>query len=370
MKTSFECKEQFPILSSASCSHAGHNGASRTLFSLLLVMALQVLFGITGAYASNVSCNANTVPNYSPVLGSTSFPRNAPIGSTTQNYSSTLSFHCQADTGADRDIFLAFAATPTTPVSGYTDVYATNVPGVGVRYTISNGAGTACKGLPVTVKSGSTSVTCHQLQAATVDPGYNYSLTVSAQFVKTANGTAGTLATIPALSVTNSVNNQSGTFPWGNIFSGSASGAFANLACTVTTPAVQVAMPQANTKDLPSVGSTTGSTSLNVGLTCDAGVRVFATLSDVTVPSNTSTTLSLTADSTAQGIGYQILYSGSPVAFGADSAAAGNANQFAVTAGQTGGGVVDVPLTARYIRTGVIRAGSANAKATITMSYQ
>ncbi|MFM0556652.1 fimbrial protein [Paraburkholderia sediminicola] len=369
MKTSFESNEQFHVLLSGSRSHPRHQRASRKLFSLLLVMVLQVFFGISAAHANSVSCDAITVPNYSPVLGSTSFPRNAPVGSTTQNYSSTLTFHCQGDPAADRDIHAVFTATPATLVSGYTDVYPTNVPGVGVRYTISNGAGTTCNGLPVTVKSGTADIICHQL-LATVDPGYRYSLSVSAQFVKTASGTVGTLTTIPPLSVVAWVNNQGTTFPFGNVFSGSASGTFANLACTVTTPAVQVAMPQANTKDLPSVGSTTGSTPLNVGLSCDAGVRVYATLSDVTVPSNRSTTLSLTTDSTAQGIGYQILYSGSPVAFGADSGAAGNANQFAITAGQTAGGVVDVPLTARYVRTGVIRAGSANAKATITMSYQ
>jgi type 1 fimbria pilin len=37
---------------------------------------------------------------------------------------------------------------------------------------------------------------------------------------------------------------------------------------------------------------------------------------------------------------------------------------------KTTGGVLTVPLTARYIRTGPIGTGSANAKATFTMSYQ
>ncbi|TFE40113.1 type 1 fimbrial protein [Paraburkholderia dipogonis] len=365
----FSVNARLGVLLSGSCSRVQNMRTWRKSVSVFLFMMVQAIFGVSAAHADNPTCNATAVPNYSPMLAPTTFPRDAPVGSATQSYAATLSFHCQGDTDADRDIYVTFAATPATVVSGYTNVYETNVQGVGVRYTVSNEAGTACVSLPATVDNGSAVIRCHQLLAPT-DPGYNYSVSVSAQFVKTANATIGTLTTIPVLTATNTLNNESVNTLWGNVFSGSASGTFASQACRVTTPAVQVTMPQARTKDLPSVGSTTGSTPLNVSLDCDAGVSVYATLSDVTMPSNTSTTLNLTTDSTAQGIGYEIVYAEAPVAFGVDSAMAGNANQFAVTAGQTVGGVVNVPLTARYVRTGVIRAGSANAKATFTMSYQ
>jgi len=97
---------------------------------------------------------------------------------------------------------------------------------------------------------------------------------------------------------------------------------------------------------------------------------VYSTLTDVNTPANTTTTLTLDADSTAQGIGYQIVFGKKPINFGVDSSVPGNPGQFLMTPAQTPGGAITVPLTARYIRTGKIGSGSANAKATFTMSYQ
>jgi type 1 fimbria pilin len=131
-----------------------------------------------------------------------------------------------------------------------------------------------------------------------------------------------------------------------------------------------VNMPKAKMKDLGAVGATTGSTPFNLALNCDPGVNVAVTLTDATTPSNRSSTLTLTADSSASGVGYQISYANVPVLFGADSAAVGNANQISVSSSPTAGGVFTVPLTASYIRTGTVVPGSANARATFTMSYQ
>lgn len=340
-----------------------------TLFSLLVVLLVQASAGVSSVYAETVACNATSVPNYSPTLTTTSFPRDAPINSVSPDYQATLVFHCQKDANADRDIFVTFAATPATLASGYDDVYRTNVPGLGVRYKLTDGLGTDCETLPVTVTNGSTRVTCHEMHGSDT-PGQDFRITVSVQFVKTANRTIGMLRTIPALTATASANNQAGSWPWGSVVSGSASGLFANQACTVITTAVAVTMPPARVKDLPSVGSTAGDKPLSLTLNCDAGVRVYATLSDATEPFNTGTTLSLTPDSSAQGIGYQILFAGNLVAFGADSAVAGNDNQFPVTSSSVSGGAVYVPLTARYLRTGAVLPGSANAAATFTMSYQ
>jgi type 1 fimbria pilin len=77
-------------------------------------------------------------------------------------------------------------------------------------------------------------------------------------------------------------------------------------------------MPKTYTYRLPQVGSTDGETSLNIGLNCDPGVKVYTTLTDVSTPTNQTTILSLSPDSTAQGIGYQILFGGTPVTFGPD----------------------------------------------------
>ncbi|MFM0098510.1 fimbrial protein [Paraburkholderia nemoris] len=367
-------------LTNASClSMTGNfSGASPALsrhtimwkaFGIFLLALAQLTFGAPEAHAATISCSSQSGLNFAPMLDTSGFGRDAAIGGNTPNYSTPVTFNCQGDPNADRDIFLDFQASPATLAPGYTDVFATNISSVGVRYTISNGAGTSCNSLPVTVTTGTRTVTCHQVQQA-ASPGQTYTLTVSAQFVKLANGIVGQLTTIPVLSLTNRINNQGGSTLWGNVFTGSASGAFSTLTCSVTTPSVVVPVSSANINRLTSIGSTDGTGSVNIGLNCNAGVKAYMTLTDATTPSNTSNTLTLASDSVATGVGFQLLYNDNPVSFGPDSAVAGNLNQFSVMASPAAGGPVNIPFTARFIRTGTVTPGLATANATFTMSYQ
>jgi type 1 fimbria pilin len=108
----------------------------------------------------------------------------------------------------------------------------------------------------------------------------------------------------------------------------------------------------------------------SISLNCDRGVRVALTLTDVTTPANRSTTLTLTPDSTAKGVGYQISFGGVPVAYGADTAAAGNQNQIFVSSMPTIARPLSVLMSVSYVRTGAVVPGSANASVTFNMSYQ
>jgi type 1 fimbria pilin len=139
--------------------------------------------------------------------------------------------------------------------------------------------------------------------------------------------------------------------------------------CTVTTPSIAVELQPAELRKLRTVNSTIGDTPFNLGLSCDPGMNVAVTITDVSNPANLTTTLSLGHDASAKGVGYQILNNGVPIAFGPDSAAAGTANQFTIVPLSVQGSYT-IPLVARYIRTGTMVPGSANAYATFTMSYQ
>jgi type 1 fimbria pilin len=338
------------------------------LLLLSFVIVLAALFNAPKAHATVISCKTTSFASYTPVVGANSFGRDAPVGSTTASYPTSFSFNCQGDPCCDRDIFVAFAPTPSALVSGYNNVYQTNVAGIGVRYTISNGPGTSCNSMPATISNSSYQVTCHQLVAA-ASPGYNYTLTVSAQFIKTGAISPGALTTIPALAITNYMNNQAGTNSWGNLFSGSASGSFNSIACSVKQSAIQVTLPQANTRSLTTVGATAGTTPFALALDCDAGVNVAVTLTDASNPSNTSTTLGLAPGSTSGGVALQIVNGTTPVAYGPDSATAGNVNQW--SAGKATGGAFNVPLAAQYVRTAAaLNPGTVNGVATFTMSYQ
>ncbi|WP_414693365.1 fimbrial protein [Paraburkholderia madseniana] len=90
---------------------------------------------------------------------------------------------------------------------------------------------------------------------------------------------------------------------------------------------------------------------------------------DASNVSNTSSTLSLTPDSTAKGVGLQILNGTTPIAYGPDSPVAGKMNQW--SAGMAAGGTMNIRLTALYIRTTVpLTPGTIKGVATFTMAYQ
>nr|VUD29366.1 Fimbrial adhesin [Raoultella sp. NCTC 9187] len=140
--------------------------------------------------------------------------------------------------------------------------------------------------------------------------------------------------------------------------------------CTVSTKSASIDLGAPDMRTLPTVGSTSPSGSFNVSLTCDEQVALYAVMTDQTTPTNDSSVVTLTSDSTASGIGVQFFYNGSgPLMMGPDSSAAGTANQFFIQT-TTATQILSLPFQAQYVRTGELVPGSANALASITFSYQ
>ncbi len=73
--------------------------------------------------------------------------------------------------------------------------------------------------------------------------------------------------------------------------------------CTVGSKNASVALGTIDIRTLPTVGSTSPSGTFTVGLTCDANVAVHAVMTDQTTPSNTSSVVTLTGDSTRPALG-------------------------------------------------------------------
>lgn len=140
--------------------------------------------------------------------------------------------------------------------------------------------------------------------------------------------------------------------------------------CSVTTPSIQVDLGSVPAKSIPNVGDGSTAVPFSIGVDCTGLSTALAiTFTDVSNPGNTSNTLPLSADSTARGVGIQILKSGTPISYGPDASIAGNTNQ--ITIGQVNGTSTTIPFTGRYVRTtSTITPGSANGTATFTMSYQ
>ncbi|MBP0598903.1 fimbrial protein [Herbaspirillum sp. LeCh32-8] len=133
--------------------------------------------------------------------------------------------------------------------------------------------------------------------------------------------------------------------------------------CTVTTKSISVSLSSAAglpVKSFTGVGSTSPAIPFNLELDCSASQSdVYITLNGVLNPIN-SRTLSLTTESTATGVGVQILRNGLTYIFGSRA--------FLITARNN---LVTIPLSARYIQTASnVTVGQANSAATVTLSYQ
>ena len=241
-------------------------------------------------------------------------------------------------------------------------IFETGVPGVGYIIGLKDFNGTQY----IPLQSGIT-----QSYPADGTNGYAQDLGWSAKvtFIKTGTALKSGVYQIPTIdaAVLTAYNNEVKT---AKVIINPTTITVTASGCTVGTKSASVDLGTLDIRTLPTVGSTSPSGTFTVGLTCDANVAVNAVMTDQTTPSNTSSVVTLTGDSTASGVGVQFFYNGSgPLMMGPDSSAAGTTNQFFIqstTAAQT----LSLPFQAQYIRTGELVPGSANALASITFSYQ
>lgn len=144
--------------------------------------------------------------------------------------------------------------------------------------------------------------------------------------------------------------------------------------CTVTTQNVAVRMTSTgslSTTAFTGRYSTSNPVAFKLQLRCSGTpARLGITFSDIRNPGNRSNILSLSAHSSATGLGVQILHNNAPVRYGRDSSAPGNQGQIVLNVHQGGESVIDLPFTARYIQTAyAVVPGRADAAASFTMSY-
>lgn len=131
-----------------------------------------------------------------------------------------------------------------------------------------------------------------------------------------------------------------------------------------------ISLGEFRTGQFPSVNSTKGNGVANTNISCDQGVHVAVTISDQSNKANISNIIGLTPDSKAKGIGIQALYNGKVVTLGPDSTSKNNMNQFELINTTTNNQLIPFQLGFQYIRTGDMKAGSANGLVGITFSYQ
>jgi type 1 fimbria pilin len=258
----------------------------------------------------------------------------------------------------------AISSGMTVTVDGvnYT-IFESGIPGVGYIIGLKDFNGSEYTPLQ-------TGITQSYPASGTSDYAQNLGWSAKVTFIKTGTALKSGLYTTPTIhaAILTAYNNETKT---AQVIINPTTITVAASGCTVNTKSANVDLGTLDIRTLSTVGSTSPSGTFNVTLTCDQNIAVNAVMTDQTTPSNSSSVVTLTGDSTASGVGVQFFYNGiGPLSMGPDSTADGTLNQFFIQTTSSANQVLSLPFQAQYIRTGDLVPGTANALASITFSYQ
>ncbi|KPC49786.1 fimbrial protein [Amantichitinum ursilacus] len=273
-------------------------------------------------------------------------------------------------------------------VAGAGGVYPTGVPGIGIRFRLSGILVDQAHGvvMPVSLESGGARIPLAdgKYLGNTVPWIFTYTLVKTGPIALNAVKPYATFNLASAGLENVWVGGDGDTVQGGAAsryvpFSLSAPGDWALVpaTCFVTTPVMTVPLNSALLRFFQNNEQNIGLTPFNVGLTCPGGAqslkRVSMLLSDNVKLGNSSNTLALTLDSTASGVGIQVLWQGAPVQFQADPTdTTGTTPASTLAVGTISGGSFNIPLSARYIATEGnenVEVGTVNARMTLTVYY-
>lgn len=223
------------------------------------------------------------------------------------------------------------------------NIYNTNVPGVGIRLTNTSSG----KVLPYDQSVGANVYI------------YIGGDGIKAELIKTGDITGGTLDS--GMLARASVANQ---FYFANVTL-NGTNTITSESCSVTTNPVNVPLGDHDKSEFSGPGSATARQTFNINLSCIQGARINVRI-DATADSDAGVPGVIKLDSdpvNASGVGVQLWYryEDSPVQFGQE--------RYYYTS--PSGGNEYVQLQARYYQTTQsITAGKANATATFTLTYK
>ncbi|WP_273868652.1 fimbrial protein [Serratia odorifera] len=327
-----------------------------TFISLILLVTAKNSFAVA-------TCSSSSGGNWI-AAGNLIYQRDQAVGSWGGRKFGTAGaydFSCTADTSADRDAYISLK-TSSAPVAGYTDVYPTNISGVGVRYNFSSNSSIFC---PVKfddhIDNSVLTYTCHLMAGTTQSLSFGASI----EFVKLNPSVAsGVITTIPKVSVSYSLNHQAGVYDLPIMWNGTTNVNLTAVACTINASNISVPLGDVLATQFTGVGATPLTKGFNLGLNCDANAKVNVSLSG-TANSDiaNSDILALTNAGTAgvaDGLGVQVLYNGAPLKR--------DTNLLLKT---SAGGVETLPFSARYYQTkSAVKPGKASTTATLNLTYQ
>lgn len=348
-------------------SHLLFAGANYTGHFLKFLTFLFIVFVFSSSSEARINCNGASPDSVTLNIGTITWPAGTSVGDTVKILPSqqfSIVCHYAGDpVSSNVTNFVHFSSSSATQ-NGSDDIFLTNQPGIGVRYSFTSTDCTAPD--PILKKNTTLIFTC----PVPGNIGRTSVIGVSATLVVTGSSvTAGKFTSAATVALTYVVSDTNISWSQNNIYSGSAQGTLAAGTCSVLSSSLNVPMPNVSAQAFQGgIGTASGHTPFALKYSCSAGAQLYLTLTDNVTPTNRTNTLTLAPDSTVSGVSVQIVNGAGPISFGPDSSEAGVINQWNI--GASPAGVLNIPLHARYVRTGTIIPGTVKALATFTMSFQ
>ncbi|MFP2466829.1 fimbrial protein [Pseudescherichia vulneris] len=312
------------------------------------------------AFAANTGCVSSPAIPGVATLGSVAVDATIPVGNIipgTERYFN-FSGNCSAISAVPQgSVIITCYYGSGTEVAGMPGVYNTGVSGIGI--TLINSAGVRISGGGAGCDTRNT-----PLGYISNTSAKTYSISMTLALVKT-SATVGTGSLVQAQTKFG-IGIYATGYGLGSNTDSSVSYAgtinYRAISCAVST-LIPVPLPKVPRADFNGIGSTAGDKNFTVPVTCNSPANVSAYMTSAGYLSKPNGVLALTsATGNAGGVGIQVMYNGSPVAF--DS-------YFNVGSIISAGGTLNIPFVARYYQAASpVTPGIANATATITMAYQ
>ncbi|MGU3415358.1 fimbrial protein [Enterobacteriaceae bacterium C34A] len=312
---------------------------------ILIHTAILILAIANSTYAA---CTFKTKVTAQIAFSNVVVQRDAPVGTVLTSWTHAASRSAMATCNSTFTLYnqMVFRGGVSTNLS---QVYATNIPGVGIKSS-GYGAGYEYMNPPTsTVFNISSSYTTSD------------NMSTPFQLIKTGPITSGVLsAEVAAIQYLDSSTNVISQYSTNNA-------KITALACSVQTQALNFSIGDISTSSFGgTIGSIPGNSSKtqNLGLNCDAGANINVSLQGTQNPDvSTTSVLALTGQGSADvasGVGVELVYNGSPLILN---------NRIVLK--QSAGGQETFPITARYYQTKTtVGTGKANASATLDLTYQ
>ncbi|MDR7135011.1 major type 1 subunit fimbrin (pilin) [Lysobacter niastensis] len=330
---------------------------------LILVLASAVSLPAIGASCSTPGGGNYNLPVGARTIGRDVIPGTQAIPKVGGQPSVGYQVSCPGDSTADREAYITFSVQ-STPVSGYVDVYPTNIDGLGAKYHFATNSGDGCN-IPFdqTIPNSAYTITCQIPRGTT----HTWSWGTSVEFIKTGPIAPGPLTSVPAVTMSYALNNQAGSWPLTTMYSGAMTGSVYIASCT--TPDIAVDLGTHQSTSFVGIGTKVGTKDFAIAVnSCPPGMNTVKYQLDpapeISIVNATQAVVGLGSGSTVTGVGVQITdRSNVPMTYGTMRATTGYS--------KTTGGSFSIPLRASYYQTAAaVNGGPANSAVVFTMSYE